>query len=82
MVGGARSGPPWQQPGSRSRRRSAATRAQRIEPRGDGNRHTITSTVKVSVPLVGGKAESFIAQALLGLVEAEVEVVAKVLAES
>ena len=52
---------------------------QRIEPLGDGNRHIVAGEVKVSVPLIGGKAESFIAEAIRGLAESEVAVVEKVL---
>jgi hypothetical protein len=56
------------------------TGTQRIEPLGDGNRHIVTGEVKVSVPLIGGKAEAFIAEAIRGLAESEVAVVEKVLA--
>ena len=55
------------------------TGTQRIEPLGQGNRHIVSGEVKVSVPLIGGKAESFIAEAIRGLAESEVAVVEKVL---
>lgn len=52
---------------------------QSIEPTAEGNRHTIAGEVTVSVPLVGGKAESFIAGQVGSLAAAEAEVVEKVL---
>ena len=55
------------------------TGTQRIEPHGDGNRHIVSGEVKVSVPLIGGKAESFIADAIRSLAESEVAVVDKVI---
>jgi hypothetical protein len=55
------------------------TGTQRIEPLGLGNRHIVAGEVRVSVPLLGGKAESFIADAIQGLAESEVAVVDKVL---
>lgn len=55
---------------------------QLIEPFHAGNRHTISGEVKVSVPLIGGKAEGFIAEQVHRLVVAEVAVVEKVLTAS
>lgn len=55
------------------------TGTQRIEPHGSGNRHVVAGEVRVNVPLIGGKAESFIADAVRGLAESEVVVVDKVL---
>ncbi|MEO6204696.1 MAG: DUF2505 domain-containing protein, partial [Mycobacteriales bacterium] len=52
---------------------------QRISPIEGGNLHEIAGEVKVSVPLIGGKAEAFIAEQVLGLVVAEVAVVELVL---
>ncbi len=52
---------------------------QRISPTAGGNLHEIGGEVKVSVPLIGGKAEAFIAEQVLGLVVAEVRVVEQVL---
>lgn len=46
-----------------------------------GNRHEISGEVKVSVPLIGGKAEAFIAEQVLKLVIAEVGVVQQVLGD-
>lgn len=54
--------------------------AMRIEPVEGGSRYTIEGEVKVSVPLIGGKAESFIAEQVGKLAEAEAEVVRQVLA--
>jgi hypothetical protein len=52
----------------------------RIEPLPTGSRYTIDGEVKVPVPIVGGKAESFIAEQVVRLAEAEAAVVEKVLA--
>lgn len=52
----------------------------RIEPLGDTCRYTIEGEVRVSVPLIGGKAESFIAEQVVKLAEAEAGVVEQVLA--
>ncbi len=52
---------------------------QVLSPLASGNRHEIAGEVKVSVPLIGGKAESFIAEHVESLVVAEVDVVAQVL---
>lgn len=51
----------------------------RIEPVEGGSRYTIEGEVKVSVPLVGGKAESFIAEQVVRLAEAEADLVQQVL---
>jgi len=51
----------------------------RIEPTPGGNRHTIDGEVKVSIPLIGGKTESFIAEQIVRLADTEAEVVRKVL---
>lgn len=52
-----------------------------IEPLpGGGNRHTISGEVRVSVPLVGGKAESYIAEKVAHLADLEAGVVRDVLA--
>jgi hypothetical protein len=51
----------------------------RIEPTAAGNRHTIDGEVKVGVPVIGGKAESFIAEQIVRLADAEAELVRKVL---
>ncbi|MCU1594990.1 MAG: hypothetical protein JWO12_2382 [Frankiales bacterium] len=45
-----------------------------------GNRHTIEGACRVNVPLIGGKAESFIAEQCGRLADAEAEVVRTVLA--
>lgn len=50
-----------------------------IEPTATGNRYTVEGEVKVSVPLVGGKAESYIAEQVARLVDTEIALVAKVL---
>jgi hypothetical protein len=50
-----------------------------IEPTPTGNRHTIDGEVRVPVPLIGGKAESFIADQLVRLADAEAGVVRQVL---
>ncbi len=52
----------------------------RIEPIPGGSRYTISGEVKVSVPLIGGKAESFIAEAVLSLADSEAGLVQQVLA--
>ncbi|MGZ6825551.1 MAG: DUF2505 family protein, partial [Mycobacteriales bacterium] len=51
-----------------------------IEPTPTGNRHTIEGEVKVPVPLVGGKAESYIAEKVGHLADLEAGVVRDVLA--
>ncbi|MGB8650910.1 MAG: DUF2505 domain-containing protein [Mycobacteriales bacterium] len=51
----------------------------RIDPTPEGNQHTIEGEVKVSVPLIGGKTESFIAEQVVRLADAEAEVVRKIL---
>ncbi|MGZ6792376.1 MAG: DUF2505 family protein, partial [Mycobacteriales bacterium] len=51
-----------------------------IEPTPTGNRHTIEGEVKVPVPLVGGKAESYIAEKVGQLADLEAGVVRDVLA--
>jgi hypothetical protein len=53
--------------------------AMRIEPTAVGSRYTIDGEVKVSVPLVGGKAEAFIAEQVLRLAAAEAALVARAL---
>ena len=52
-----------------------------IEPTATGNRHTIDGEVRVPVPLLGGKAEAFIAEQIGRLADAEAGVVATVLTE-
>jgi hypothetical protein len=51
----------------------------RIEPLAHGNRYTIEGEVKVSVPLIGGKAEAFIAEQIVRLAQKERDVVEKVI---
>ncbi len=51
----------------------------RLEPVGAGNCHTIDGEVKVPVPIIGGKTESFIAEQIVRLAEAEAAVVRKIL---
>ncbi len=51
----------------------------RLEPLAQGTRHTIEGEVTVGVPVVGGRAESFIADKLVRLAEAEAELVRAVL---
>ncbi len=46
----------------------------RIEPHGDGCRWVVTGTVQVSVPLLGGKAEGFLAPLVERLVGTQGEV--------
>lgn len=50
-----------------------------IEPTPTGNRYTIDGEVHVGLPLIGGKAESFIADQLVHLAAAEARVVRQVL---
>lgn len=44
------------------------------EPGGDGTRYTIEGEVKVRVPVIGGKAEKFLAGMVVRLTEKEAEV--------
>jgi hypothetical protein len=44
-----------------------------VEPSGDGSVQVIQGTVKVGVPLIGGKAESFIAEMTTKLMRKEAE---------
>ena len=53
--------------------------AMRIESIAGGSRYTIDGEVRVSVPLIGGKAESFIAEQVVKLADAEADVVRQVL---
>ena len=46
----------------------------RLEPSGTGTRYTIEGEVTVKIPLVGGKAESFIAGMISKLTAGEIEV--------
>ena len=46
----------------------------RLEPDGSGSRYVVEGTVKVRIPLVGGKAESFIADMTGKLTAKEAEV--------
>ena len=55
------------------------TGTQVLETTAGGNRHTTHGEVSVSVPLVGGKAESFIAEQISKLAAKHAEVVEKVL---
>ena len=48
-----------------------------LEPTATGTRYRIMGEVKVSIPLVGGKAESFIADMIGKLTTAEAELLAK-----
>jgi hypothetical protein len=48
-----------------------------LEPTESGTRYRIQGEVKVSIPLVGGKAESFIAEMIGKLTTAEAELLAK-----
>ncbi len=50
-----------------------------LEPTPTGNRYTIDGEVRVPVPLIGGKAESFLADQLARLAAAEARVVHQVL---
>lgn len=50
-----------------------------IAPSDGGSRYTIEGEVTVSVPLIGGKAESFIAEQVVKLAGTEAEVVRQVL---
>jgi hypothetical protein len=52
---------------------------QVLEPCAGGNRHIVEGSVKVSVPLVGGKAESFIADRCGHIADLEAELVQKLL---
>ena len=52
---------------------------QRIEPCAAGSRHLTSAEVTVSVPLVGGKIESFIVEQIQRIAKAEEEVVRAVL---
>lgn len=52
----------------------------RLEPDGTGARYVIDGEVKVSVPLVGGKAESFLVDAVRSLTAKEAEVLRGMLA--
>lgn len=52
----------------------------RIEPVAEGARYTIDGNVVVSVPLIGGKAESFIAEQVVKLAEAEAALILTVVA--
>lgn len=45
----------------------------RLEPLGGGSRYTIEGDVKVSVPVIGGKAESFIGDLVVRLAGKEAE---------
>lgn len=47
-----------------------------LEPTASGSRHVIEGDVEVKVPLVGGKAESFIAEMVVKLAAAEAELLA------
>ena len=44
-----------------------------LEPSGDGSVQVIRGTAKVSIPLIGGKAEQFIAEMTQKLMAAEAE---------
>jgi hypothetical protein len=46
----------------------------RLEPSGTGTTYVIEGTVKVSVPIIGGKAERFLAGMVERLTEKEAEV--------
>lgn len=48
-----------------------------LEPTATGTRYRIQGEVKVSIPLVGGKAESFIAEMIGKLTTAEAELLTK-----
>jgi hypothetical protein len=52
----------------------------RIEPTADGSRYTIEGEVKVGIPLIGGRAEAFIAAQVVRLAAAEAELVRSTLA--
>ncbi|MEO6205574.1 MAG: DUF2505 domain-containing protein [Mycobacteriales bacterium] len=43
----------------------------RLEPVGDGSRQTITGTAKVSIPLIGGKAEQYVVDMTTKLINRE-----------
>lgn len=53
---------------------------QRLEPAPQGSRHTVDAEVTVSVPLVGGKIESFIVEQVQRIADAEEHVVRAALA--
>ena len=52
----------------------------RLEPLPEGSRYTIEGDVKVSVPLIGGKAEGFIAEMVVKLAGKEAELLKGTLA--
>ena len=51
----------------------------RIEPAGPGSSYVIDGTVKVKVPLIGGRAESFIAEMTTRLTDREAQVLVAML---
>ena len=51
----------------------------RIEPAGLGSNYVIDGTVKVKVPLIGGKAETFIAEMTTKLTDREAQVLVALL---
>jgi hypothetical protein len=71
LVDGVRSGT-WvaETPGSPADVRGT----MRLEPSGDGCRYVIQGTAKVSIPLIGGKAENLVIQMTEKLTAKEVEV--------
>ena len=52
-----------------------------LEPTSTGSRYTIAGEVRVPVPLIGGKAESFIAEMVMKLSAREAELLQAALAE-
>ena len=54
---------------------------QLLEPVPEGNRHVVEGSAKVPVPLLGGKAESFVAEQCGKMADLEADVVRRVLGE-
>ena len=71
VVGGARSGT-WRAdiPGAPAK----VGGSMRLEPTADGTRYTIDGEVSVRIPLIGGKAESFMVAMMSKLTAKEAEV--------
>ena len=74
---------PARAPGASSSpaRRPGSAARMRVEPDGPGSAHVVVGETKVSVPLVGGKAESFIADMVARLGRTEGELLRSVLAQ-
>lgn len=59
---------------------AALSGSMRLEPHPEGSRYTLQGDVKVSVPLIGGKAERFIADLVVKLVDKEAALLTDALA--